>query len=74
MIKVTYRHEVTMGFKILRSWAGNTGKTPFTPPRRFGKKDNEKNRSSSVDGIITDWKEAGKMKRVLIVDNDPSIL
>ena len=29
-----------MGFKILRSWAGNTGEISFTPPGSFGKKDN----------------------------------
>jgi len=37
-----YVHEVMMGSKILRSWAGNTGKTLFTPLRRFGKRDSGK--------------------------------
>jgi CheY-like chemotaxis protein len=60
--------------KIRPSPAGNRGKTPFTSVRRSIKGRILKwGRASVIDGIITDWKEAGKMKRILVIDYDPAI-
>jgi len=60
--------------KIRPSPVRNTGNTPFTSVRRsIRKRITKQGRASGTGDIITDWREAGKVKRVLVIDADPSI-